>query len=497
MNRTSAAMISFRGSVAPAWVLAGLESGQLAAVCLFNYNVQSLTQLRELTDSLRAAAARGGHPPPLIGIDQEGGQLMAVGHGTTELPGNMALGATRDAALARRTGELLADELLALGCNMNFAPVLDLASQLASHVVGVRAFSDDSALAARLGAALIKGMQSRGVLATAKHFPGHGRTAFDSHLTSPTIELTPGQLAEDLEPFHAAVAAGVAAVMSAHVTYPQLDSQPATHSRRILTGLLREQLGYGGLVVTDAMDMRAVTEVPPPESCLRALRAGADLVLLGHLHGQEELTRLLAEHTDAGSRQRVQDARARLATELPDLDVLASHAHLELAAKIADSAVTVVRGQPQLRLQDEDPLLLVSFESRAATPADSTGGSELQLLRQMRLRHRLVREVRVGADTTVRDLPPAAAVVVATSDAAHDPRQRALVEQLVDSGADPTVIALRNPLDAAVLHRARHVLCTYGWRPVQTEAACKVLFGELEARGQLPVQLPGRQESAL
>ncbi len=129
-------MISFHGYEAPAWVLDGLERGEIGSVCLFNFNVASLAQLRTLNLSLMAAAAKGGYPPPIIGIDQEGGQLMAVKHGATEVPGNMALGAAGSEELARQVGEVLGTELLALGCNMNFAPVLDLATQLASGVQG-------------------------------------------------------------------------------------------------------------------------------------------------------------------------------------------------------------------------------------------------------------------------------------------------------------------------------------------------------------------------
>ncbi len=490
MSSVSAAMISFRGHEAPDWVLAGLASGVIGAVCLFSYNVGSLAGLRRLTDSLRAAAADGGQPPPLIGIDQEGGQLMAVGFGATELPGNMALGASGDAGLARRTGQLLADELLALGCNLNFAPVLDLASHLRSHVVGVRAFSDDPALAARLGAALISGMQGRGVLATAKHFPGHGRTAFDSHLTAPSIEQTPALLAEDLEPFRAAITAGVAAIMSAHVAYPLLDDRPATHSRPILTGLLREQLGFTGLVITDAMDMRAVTYLPPGESCLKAVEAGADLVLLGHLENQAELTRLLAGATSPETKDRINAARAGLGGDLPPLRTVGSDSNGQLAQEIADAAVTVVRGEPLLDLQPEDRLLLVSFERTAATPADSTDGSELKLFERLRARHTVTREIRITGPAEIDDLPPADRVIVATSNASHDSLQRTVVDRLASSGADPVVIALRSPLDAAELPRARHVVCTYGWRPVQMEAAARVLFGELTPRGQLPVRLP-------
>src|SRR5690606_25268063 len=157
-------------------------------VCLFTYNFQDLIQFRALNESLLAAAKGGGQPPPLIGVDQEGGQLMAISGGATELPGNMAVGATRSTEFAAATGRILAAELLALGCNLNFAPVLDVASRPENPVVGLRAFGDDPDVVARLGVAMLRAMQEAGVLASAKHFPGHGNTTVDSHHAGASVE---------------------------------------------------------------------------------------------------------------------------------------------------------------------------------------------------------------------------------------------------------------------------------------------------------------------
>lgn len=494
-------MISFRGHEAPAWVLAALESGAVGAVCLFSFNVASLRQLRELNLSLMAAAAAGGHPPPIIGIDQEGGQLMAVGHGATELPGNLALGAAGSVELARRTGEVLGSELLALGCNMNIAPVLDLATQQASDVLGVRAFGDDPQRVAALGAALIAGMQSNGVLATAKHFPGHGDTRLDSHHSTPVI-TAPLELLKrrELVPFAAAIKAGVAAIMSCHAIYPALDDAVATHSRAVLTGLLRDELGYAGVVVTDALDMSAVGDLPGVERARRSLRAGADLAMLGHLPDQQQIVRELEAETDPASAARVLAVRRGLPTELPPLSVIGSQAHREVARVSSEAAITVVRGDP--RLAAGARVLVVSVAAGALTPAETAPGGATCLAAQLRAR------VPDTTEVVLERSAPAAAVdavagqvaawraagggevVVATVNAAGDEAQLSLLRRLVAMGTDPILVALRNPLDVAAAGAVRRAICSYGRREPQTEAVARVLCGELEGRGRLPVAVP-------
>lgn len=495
-------MVSFRGLEPPAWVLAGIESGRIAAVCLFAYNVESPAQLRRLTDALHLAARRAGRYPPLVGIDQEGGQLMAVTGGATELPGNMALGATRSPELARQAGAVLGRELLALGCNLDFAPVLDLADHLESAVVGTRAFSDDPQLAAVLGAATIDGLQSSGVLATAKHFPGHGDTALDSHDLAPVVSRSRAQLdLAELLPFREAIAAGVEAVMSAHVRYSALDDVPATLSPAILGTLLRDELGFGGLAITDAMDMKAVADAPAPERALQAIRAGADLVLLGHLPDQERLIDELEPHFRRASLARIDEARAALRSGFPDPGILGCREHLDLAQEIADRAVTVVRGGEQLplSLSREEELGLLLVLAGDLSPADSSASVEQALGRQLRTRHPRVTEVMVPADSSREQLDQALRkvrdcrlVVVGTVNAVADRRQAQILTRLEAGEARVVHLALRSPADAIISPGASICLCTYGIRAVNTEAAVRALFGEIEATGLLPVRLPER-----
>lgn len=495
-------LISFRGYEAPAWVLRAVGDGRVPGVCLFNYNVQDLVQFRALNESLLEAAHAGGQLPPFIGVDQEGGQLMAVTGGATELPGNLAIGATRSASHAAASGQVLAAELRALGCNLNFAPVLDVASRPENPVVGLRAFGDDPDLVAGLGVAMLDAMQVGGVLASAKHFPGHGNTTIDSHHAGASVERSLDELlALELVPFRAAFAAGLASVMTAHVRYPSLDDRPATFSRAILSDLLRGRLGYDGLVITDALDMHALADTPEHDRARLALEAGADLPLLGHLPGQEAIVDAIAALSFPESRERIQRVRASLTFELPAFDPLGWAPHREAAAATARAAITIAHGAESLplRVTSSDRLCLVSVKSGNLTPAETVGDGVTALVEQVRSRHAATThlELEYGASEVDVDAITAACqgadvVVVATVNAVTDPSQRRLVARLDAMGRSPHVLALRSPVDAVHLTGARSIICSYGRRAVQTDAAVTVLFGEADARGRLPLRLSER-----
>lgn len=496
-TESSACLVSFRGTEAPAWVLEGIRSGAIPGVCLFNFNVGSLEQLRELTSSLRRAAADGGQPVPLIGIDQEGGQLAAIADATS-LPGNMALAATGSVDYAYQSGRILGLELAALGCNLNFAPVLDLASQGESNVVGLRAFGDDPGLAAELGAAQIRGMQEAGVIACAKHFPGHGNTAADSHLSCPVVERSLAELESlELPPFRRAVEAGVGAVMAAHVSYPALGQGPATFAPGVLRDLLRDRLGFSGLAITDALDMHALDDVPEGERAAKALAAGADLAMLGHLPNQERIVEALTRADLPEARARLASVRAALSTEVPTLADVDWDEHARVAAEMARAAVTLV-ASPSWRpkpLVSGERIVVISVSAGNLTPAETAGGAS-QIAEQVAVRCPVTEAVDISYAPSAQQIERAVAaaagadrVVFASVNAATDPRQQELFRRLLAAGHRPLVVAQRNPLDAEVLAGAEAVACSFGRNTSQTDAAIAVLFGELVASGRMPVAL--------
>lgn len=280
-------------TTAPDWLLRRLGEG-LASVALFGRNVTSPEQVAALTARLRAE-----REDVLVAIDEEGGDVTRLEVRTgSSFPGNLALGAVDDAGLTREVAAELGRRLAACGVDFNWAPSADVNSNPDNPVIGVRSFGAGTDLVARHTAAYVTGLQSAGVAACTKHFPGHGDTAVDSHHAVPRIDVDADVLAaRDLVPFRAAVAAGSRAVMSAHILVPALDPQyPATLSRRILTDLLRGELGYDGLIVTDGMEMRAIAGTYGIErGCVMAIAAGADAICVGGGLSDEDTVRRLCD----------------------------------------------------------------------------------------------------------------------------------------------------------------------------------------------------------
>ncbi|MEG3631044.1 glycoside hydrolase family 3 protein [Streptomyces poriticola] len=306
----------FTGTTAPDWLLRRLGQG-LASVGLFGRNIASPEQLAALTAQLRAE-----RDDVLVAIDEEGGDVTRLEVRTgSSFPGNHALGAVDDEALTREVAAELGRRLAACGVNLNWAPSADVNANPDNPVIGVRSFGADPGLVARHTAAYVTGLQSAGVAACTKHFPGHGDTAVDSHHAVPRIDVDPSVLAErDLAPFHAAIAAGTQAVMSAHILVPALDpGRPATLSRRILTELLRGELGYEGLIVTDGMEMQAISGTYGIErGSVLAVAAGADAICVGGGLADDETVRRLrdalvdAVRTGALPEERLADAAGRV-----------------------------------------------------------------------------------------------------------------------------------------------------------------------------------------
>ncbi|AZQ37316.1 glycoside hydrolase family 3 protein [Streptomyces cyaneochromogenes] len=283
----------FTGTSAPDWLLRRLGEG-LASVGLFGRNIASPEQLAALTAQLRAE-----RDDVLVAIDEEGGDVTRLEVRTgSSFPGNHALGAVDDVELTREVAAELGRRLAACGVNLNWAPSADVNSNASNPVIGVRSFGADPALVARHTAAYVTGLQSAGVAACTKHFPGHGDTAVDSHHAMPRIDADASVLADrELSPFRAAIAAGTRAMMSAHILVPALDpDHPATLSRPVLTDLLRGDLGYTGLIVTDGMEMQAIAATYGIErGSVLAIAAGADAICVGGGLADDETVRRLRD----------------------------------------------------------------------------------------------------------------------------------------------------------------------------------------------------------
>ena len=452
---------SFPGFEPPDWVLRELEAG-LGGITLFAYNVRDRSQLADLTAGLRDGR------DVLVAIDEEGGDVtrLEAADGSS-FPGALALGVVDDPALTEAVAAAIAAELAGAGVNLNLAPVADANTNPQNPVIGVRSFGADPELVARHVAAFVRGTQRQRIAACAKHFPGHGDTAADSHLDLPTAG---GSLDDALLPFRAAIAAGVRAVMTAHVLVPELDSVPATLSPRILTTLLREELGFQGLVITDALEMRAISDgVGVEEAAVRALAAGADALCVGHdLHEEAvaAIVRAVAAAVAAGrlSLERLEEAAGRVRSTArwaatPRADGAPGR---EVGLEAARLAVRV-RGTPAVHA---DPLILELVpQANIAAGVLAYGLADLWPG---------ALGVQLGQDGDPRAaLGPCAErpLVVVTRDAGrHDWQQRAVAELLA---ARPEAVVIETGLPGGV----RAAIETHGAGRASLAAAREVLLG--------------------
>lgn len=339
-------LAAFPGTAAPDWALELVTDG-LAGHTLFGTNVADPAQLAALTGTLRSA-----RPDVLLAIDEEGGDVTRLSHRTgSPYPGNAALGAADDPDLTRRVYAAIGGDLAAAGVNLDLAPTVDVNTADDNPIIGTRSFGADPALVARHTAAAVTGLESAGVAACAKHFPGHGATVSDSHLELPTVDVPLDVLRErDLPPFAAAVAAGTQAVMSAHIRVPALTGDlPATFSRAALTGLLRDELGFRGAIVTDALEMRGAAGAAGsiPLAAVAALNAGADLLCIGATVNRELVEAVAAEIAAAVTDGRL--AAARLEGAAARTAALAAWAATPRPSAGADRALGVAAARRAVR----------------------------------------------------------------------------------------------------------------------------------------------------
>ena len=515
-------MLAFRGTEVPDELRMRLRTAPAAGVTLFRHlNVESPAQVRRLTADLQAAArARPGEfreTPLLIAADQEGGQLNALGSETTQFAGNMALGAVADPDLAERVGRAIGLELRAIGVTVNYGPVCDLASNPANVGIGIRSFGCDPRAVSELVGATVRGLWWGGVASTLKHFPGVGEATLDTHYELARIDVDVEAFRTlHLAPFRAGIAAGAGLVMSGHAAVPRLtgDSDlPATLSRGVMHHLLRGELGFDGLTISDALDMGALAQDERQViDAVAGVRAGLDLMLSSPgLNGRRRvevgLTQgaargLIDADAIAASARRVESLRASLATcPQPELNVVGCAEHRSLADDLAARSITLVRddaGILPLRIASGTRIGVFEPIPRDLTPADTTstvvaGGVASALAGAVEGVSGHVFD-RPGEDEIAALRAAAAAydlLVVGSVAASFDPGGAALVRALVGIGRPTVTVALRTPWDLIEYANASTHVCTYGVLPPTIEALVGCLLGELPFRGRLPVDVTG------
>ncbi|AJE85396.1 MULTISPECIES: glycoside hydrolase family 3 protein [Streptomyces] len=478
------------------------------------HNTRDPHQIAALSNGIqKAGLSRPGGLPLLISTDQEHGIVCRIGKPATLLPGAMALGASGSRSGARAAARIAGAELRALGVRQNYAPDADVNVNPANPVIGVRSFGSEPKAVAGLVAAQVKGYQGAGVASTAKHFPGHGDTETDSHYGFPVIEHSVAEWnALDAPPFKAAIAAGIDSVMTAHIMVPALDpsEDPATLSRPILTGILREQLGYDGVVVTDSLGMEGVrTKYGDDRVPVLALKAGVDQLLnppdlkvawnavlkavregeLTEARLDESILRILRLKAKLGLFHDPYVSRREVD------EVVGRRSHLAEADRLAESTTTLlVNKERLLPLSRRSHRKVLVAGADPASPTGTTGPPTAVLARELTGLGFTADSLPTGTEPTQAQIDAAVAaaegkdaVVVTTYNVTATGGQRKLVDALAATGVPVIAVAVRNPYDVAQLPGADAVVAAYSWTDVEVRAAARVLAGRVAPEGRLPV----------
>jgi beta-N-acetylhexosaminidase len=494
-----------------------IEKYHLGGVLYFawTHSVDSPEQAAGLSNGIQdVMTSTGAEVPGIISIDQEGGLVARVQEPATQTPGNMALGATRDVAGARDLAAIQGEELEAIGVNQNFAPVADVNVNPANPVIGVRSFGSDPSLVADMTAAQVRGYQDdAGIAAAAKHFPGHGDTATDSHYGFPVITHTREEWESiDRPPFQAAVDAGIDVIMTAHIQFPALDpsGDPATLSRPILTGILRKEMGFHGVIVTDSLGMAGVREKYGDDRVpVLALKAGADLLLNPPDMATAYQGVMDAVRSGEITEQRLDDSLERVLSLKWDLgvvrdpmvdvsavdSVVGTPDHLARADQVTDESPTVLTNDGTLPLAVDGKHVLVT----------GYGVATKQTLADALASHGADTEIATtSTDPTDAQIAAATAraadadaVVVTTMNAASYPGQAKLVRSLQETGTPVVVAAVRNPYDIAEFPDAHAYVATYSYSGVALRSLARVVTGAVAPVGKLPVDVPAQDGTVL
>ena len=490
-----------------------IDEFQVGGIALFARNISTPEQVAATVNEFQS---RSGIPL-LVVADQEGGMVARFKAPFAVFPGNMALGATGSPDYCKRAAQAIAKQLAAVGVNVNFAPCVDVNINPENPIIGVRSFGESPEMVAQLGAAAIEGFQMEGIMASAKHFPGHGDTSTDTHFSLPIIPYDRKRLdLVELVPFRAAIRIGVASVMTSHIIFPALDPElPATLSARIINGLLREEMGYDGLVVTDCLEMKAITDnYGAANSAILAVKAGADILLASHRLGfQRDMRDGLLKAVESGDipESRIDESVTRImnAKRLYDLEsrrqvdvaaiksAIGDPVIIELEREIAEKAVTLVRNEDNLlplRLPGSAQMAVVGMH-----PATELFASAIRKL------HANTQHLRIESSPSKEQLAQLDALVQAskavlittfprepfTTGLVNEEVQASLVNRIIDLGVPTIVVAAREPYGLRHFPKAKTCIVTYGYPEVSIRAAVDLIFGLVEPYGKLPVSVPG------
>lgn len=487
-----------------------IEEYKVGNIILFVRNIKDLDQLSNLNRTLHQEIKKHTGIMPFITIDQEGGIVTRIMNGATFCPGNMTLAAT-NANNTLAIGEIMGEELSHLGINMNLAPVLDVNNNSSNPVIGVRSYSDNPEVVTEHGINFIKGLQSKGIIATAKHFPGHGDTNVDSHLGLPIVGHDKARLEKiELYPFKKAIAQGLDAIMSAHIVFKAYEEEniPGTISHNVITKLLRKQLKFDGLIVSDCMEMKAIDDTfTTPIGVVKGIAAGLDLVFVSHsFEKQVKALELLEEAVNNGEiplsaidekverilKYKAKDAKvieANFINNPNNLDIFTESKNKVIAQEIVDESLTLVKGEV---FTNKGKTLLLATIPYATTIAEDKLDSRniIEVVKQnipeIDCLELPMREVDLALVDKVKEYDN---VVICSYNAYALKEQAEMINLLIKNAKNHYVIATRNPYDYLVLDNVENFVTLYEYTPNSIRTIVKYLQGDLKPNGKLPINI--------
>ncbi len=478
-------------------------------VILFQRNVDSIESLSKLTDSIQKLMIENNKIPAFISMDQEGGMVSRMPSDATVFPGNMAVAASRVNGVSDKLGSFTGRELLSCGVNMNLAPVLDVNNNMKNPVIGVRSYGDDPEVVARLGKGQVRGLKGEGVVAVGKHFPGHGDTGKDSHIDLPMVPHTIERLDRiELLPFKKCIEDGLDAIMTSHILFPTLEEQnfPATLSKKILTELLREKLGFKGLILSDCMEMKAISDFYGTEkAAVMSIESGVNLICISHtLKKQVGAMEAVYEAVKSGIlKEELIDERVSKVLEFKEKYNLNSKKTKELSEKelkehsdytrmVSENSITVVRDKNEL-IPLKKVSCVISPIARPFTIAEDK-------IVEINFAKDLARLINcdyinydlnnINYDEILSNIRDNDTVVIGTMNLLSNNDLQILLDKLLSITKNVILVALRAPYDCSYnKEEIGSAVAIYEYTQLALDSLYKILLGEVIPKGVLPVEI--------
>jgi beta-N-acetylhexosaminidase len=522
-------VFGFHGKAPSAGIKELIRQNHVGGIILFSRNMGTKEEIIKLNQELQKEAKEAGHPYPLfICVDQEHGVVRRLEGGTTVFPGAMVLGATGDPNVAYDTALATAKELKALGFNWNFAPSVDINNNPFNPIIGTRSYSDDASIVSTFGIAAMKGMQAAGVITSLKHFPGHGDTTFDSHVDLPIVPHNMERLVEiEFKPFQEGIEAGADSIMSAHVCFPSIEERincPATLSSSAMTGILREQMRFDGVVISDNMEMNAISStIGTARGAVEAIKAGVDMIIVSHQADvQLEVIHAVSEAVKQVeiSKDRFEEALDRVtklktkylswgddsytASLQERISVIGCPPHQEMAEEAFRKGITIVKNEGNLLPlnRNQGNRALVVYPELIYWMLDEKKDSVYEW-------GDAVREIDPHAVTMKINNPPTDAeiehvldqaksfdtIIVGTVTSSPCTQQQNMVQRLYEQGKKLVIVAMRSPYDLAYFPKIPVYIAAYEASVPALRMAARAIYGLENVSGKLPVKLPQNPSS--